>query len=393
MVGYQRLALSMVTASLFVIGLCSSAAAEEKLDPAGSWVLRAAAPGRPAQESILKLEKNGEKLVGVITDSQGRTGSIKDARLQGNDLSFRVEVERQGQQFSFTYDGKLAKDAMKGTVTAKMLGREFKFGFDGKRVKENTTVAGSWKLSMAFGGRGQGGGARPQAGAPRPQGEGARPAGGAGGRGRQGGMARQMMLNLKEENGKVSGDFIGFDGKATPIQDFKIKDGELSFKVPQEMGPNKVTINFVAKLAEDKMQGTAKIALPAGAREFGFQGERLKTPTVSAAGTWKLRVALRDGPTFQPTLKLAQEGTALKGTYVGEQGETAITNSLIFGDEVTFDVARERDGKKYRLHYQGKIKGDSLNGSVDYDFDGIVGIVSFQGERSSTPTASSGDTR
>jgi hypothetical protein len=253
---------------------------------------------------------------------------------------------------------------------------------DEKIDKQNATISGSWKLAMAFAGgqRGQGG-ARPQGAASR--------AGGSRGRGSQGGaLTRQIMLNLVEKDGKVSGDFVGFSGKPAAIQDVKLKDGELSFKVPQQMGPNTFTLNFAAKLAGDKMQGTAKILTPAGAREFGFQGERLKTPTVSTAGTWKLRIALKDGPTFEPTLKLAEVGNALKGVYVGEQGETSISNALIFGDEVTFDVARDRDGKKYRLHFQGKITGDTLSGNVDYDFDGMTGYAGFTGARVAAPEAS-----
>jgi len=249
--------------------------------------------------------------------------------------------------------------------------------------KQKATLSGSWKLSMAFAGgpRGPGGArapaaARPQNATARPQGS-----GGRGTQGRGGALTRQIMLNLVEKDGKFSGDFVGFSGKPAAIQDVKLKDGELSFKVPQQMGPNTVTLNFVAKLAGDKMQGTAKIATPAGNREFAFQGERLKTPTVSTAGTWKLRIALKDGLTFEPTLKLADVGNALKGVYVGEQGETSISNALIFGDEVTFDVARDRGDKKYRLHFQGKVKGDALNGTVDYDFDGMTGYAGFTGAR------------
>ena len=274
----RRFVLTMVTASSAMIGLCSSAAAEEKADPTGVWSLRTIRPGRPAQESILKLRKNGDQLMGVITDGQGRNGSIKDAKLKGSDISFRVEIERDSQKLSFAYKGKLANDAIKGTVTATIFGRETNFDFDGKRVKENTTLSGSWELAMAFGGRPRG-----QGGTPRPPGDRGRP-GETGGRGRQGGaLTRRILLNLKEENGKINGDFVGFSGKPTPIQDVKLKDGELSFKVPQEMGPNKVTMNFVAKLAGDKMLGTAKILMPFGAREFGFQGNRSKSQTATRA--------------------------------------------------------------------------------------------------------------
>jgi hypothetical protein len=56
-------------------------------------------------------------------------------------------------------------------------------------------------------------------------------------------------------------------------------------------------------------------------------------------------------------------------------------NALVFGNELTFDVSRERDGNKYKLHYQGKVTGETLKGSVRYDFDGITGSVDFDGRR------------
>ena len=100
--------------------------------------------------------EDGDQLMGVITDGQGRNGSIKDAKLKGSDISFRVEIERDSQKLSFAYKGKLANDVIKGTVTATIIGRETNFDFDGNRVKENTTLSGSWELAMAFGGRPRG---------------------------------------------------------------------------------------------------------------------------------------------------------------------------------------------------------------------------------------------
>ncbi len=156
----RKFGQSILAASLLVIGVAASAAADEKIDPTGAWKLRVAREGRPAQESTLKLEKNGEELVGVVTDSQGRTGLIKDVKVKGDDITFRVEAEREGQKFSFTYKGKLTKDTMKGTMLAKILGRDLTFNFDGKRVEEKATWSGSWKLALSGAGRrgGQGAG-------------------------------------------------------------------------------------------------------------------------------------------------------------------------------------------------------------------------------------------
>jgi hypothetical protein len=258
----------------------------------------------------------------------------------------------------------------------------------GAFADEKIDPTGSWKLSMAMtpGQRGPGGN-RDQGGT-RGQSGGARAGGGGARRGGQGALTRAIMLNLKQKDGKISGDFVGFAGKPAAIKDAKLKDGELSFKVPQQMGPATFTITFVTKLVGDKMQGTAKITTPGGMREFPFQGERLKTPTVRADGTWKLRIAIPEGPTFDPTLKIAEAGNSLKGVYAGPHGETPITNALVIGDEVTFDVARDRGDKKYRLHFQGKIKADALAGNVEYDFDGMNGYVGFTGARAAAPQAS-----
>ncbi len=390
----RQLGLTLLAVVLALGGVGSRVAADDKVDPVGAWALKVQRPGRPVQESTLKLEKNGDQFVGAITDGQGRTGSIKDLQLKGSDISFRVETEREGQKFTFVYKGKLTGDTIKGTVAAKIAGRDMNLDFDGKRMKENTTLAGSWHLAMAVGGGGggRGPGARPRTQAGQPGGgsggggQGNRPRrpGGGGGGGR-GGLTRQIMLNLKDENGKISGDFVGFTGKPTAIQDVKVKGSELSFKVPQELGPNKVTTTFVAKLVGEKMQGTAKMQMPFGVREFPFSGDRMKGNAAIATGTWKLRVPLKDGPTFEPTLKLTQSGTTVKGVYVGQQGETPIENALMFGDEFSFDVSRDHDGKKFRLHSQAKIKGDAITGTADYDFDGMSGYVPFTGERSGAP--------
>jgi hypothetical protein len=245
----------VLLAALVAAALGSGLRSEEKLDPAGLWQLRVTRPGRPAMETVLRLEKAEDKLVGVMTDNQGRTTPIKDAQFKDGQLTFRTILKRDNQEFTFSYKGKLSADAIKGQVTANLLGRQLSFDFDGKRTKEDAAKA--------------------------------------------------------------------------------------------------------------------------------------KTPTANIGGTWKLKVPYKSGNVFEPTLKLVQAGSGLTGTYVGEQGETAIADGLLLGDEFVFEVARERDGKHFKLKYQGKVQGDTLKGSVDYDFDGLTGALDFEGKRQAAPDSNS----
>jgi len=237
---------------VILAGFDSGLNADEKLDPTGTWQLNVTRPGRPAMETVLKVNKAGDKLVGVLSDSEGRTTPVKDAQVKDGELTFRTILARDGQEFNFLYKGKLSADAIKGQVTANFLGRPLTFDFEGKRLK-------------------------------------------------------------------------------------------------------------------------------------GDAAQKIKTTTANVGGNWKLKVPYKDGVVFEPTLKLDQADSGLTGTYVGDQGETAIADGLILGDEFTFEVARTRDGKRFKLKYQGKVQGDALTGSVDFDFDGMTGTLNFDGKRLAGP--------
>jgi hypothetical protein len=351
MSGYAVLALSLAIA-----GLTTGLAAAEQTDPSGTWVLKFGKQAGPARESILNLEKDGDKIAGVVTDSQGRKLPIKDAELKDGNLSFKVTFEAQGQQINLLYKGKLAADTYKGKVTLSVPGREFSFDFDGSRKKETAEagLSGSWKVTIEF----------------------------------SPGRRAEPILRLRQEGDRVTGSYVGAGGKELQLEDVKFKDGELTFHVSDEMRGNKAKFDFVGKPKGDTMSGKVKVAFGTRNLDRPFQAQRVKTPTANLAGEWKLKVPLKDGPTLEPTLQLSQGGSSLTGTYVGENGKTKITDAVVFGDEFTFEVAREQDGKKFKLRYQGKVKGDAITGSVEYNFDGITGVIDYDGVRISGPSAS-----
>jgi len=350
-----RVGLALAAASLFIPGLVTGLRAADKVDPTGSWTLSVNRPGRPGQESTLKLEKAGDKLVGVMMNPMGST-PLKDVKLKDDELSFRITFARDGREFTFNYKGKVTASTFNGKASLSVFGQNRTFDFEGKRSKGDTTLAGTWKISLAL----------------------------------DAGQKLQPTLRLKQEGKDWSGGYLGVSGKEVPLQDVKFKDGELSFRLVDVLEENKVPFHYVGKVKGGSMEGTATLGAGKQTASLKFQAQKVETPTASIAGTWKLKVPFKDGGvTFEPTLKITQTGSAFSGSYIGEQGETPIAEALIFGDEFTFEVTRARDNKSYRLKYQGKVLGDTLKGNVEYEFDGIGGNLDFNGTKVAGADASS----
>ncbi len=100
---------------------------------------------------------------------------------------------------------------------------------------------------------------------------------------------------------------------------------------------------------------------------FGLTSAAL---AADATGTWKWTVE-RNGNTFETTLKLKQEGTALTGTISGRNNtETAIEDGKVDGDTVSFKVTREFNGNKMVFNYSGKVTGDEIKGETKFERNG-----------------------
>ncbi len=82
----------------------------------GKWVGQI--PGRDGamQETVITLKAEGEKLTGTITGRGGET-AISDGTIKGDDVSFKVVREFNGNKFTMAYKGKLAGDEIKFTRT------------------------------------------------------------------------------------------------------------------------------------------------------------------------------------------------------------------------------------------------------------------------------------
>jgi hypothetical protein len=78
-----------------------------------------------------------------------------------------------------------------------------------------------------------------------------------------------------------------------------------------------------------------------------------------------------DGTTIRPRLNLTVEGTRPTGTTSFRPGtEAPITNAVIDGNSLRFDVVRSRDGREIRTQYSARLEGPVLRGRVESDWAG-----------------------
>ena len=117
-------------------------AADAKVDPTGTYVWTQ--PGRnggPDRTNTLSLKLDGEKLTGKV-ESPGRGGGdpisteIKDAKINGSDISFSVTREFNGNSFTTKYSGKLADGAIKGKAESERNGETQSRDWEAKKQED-----------------------------------------------------------------------------------------------------------------------------------------------------------------------------------------------------------------------------------------------------------------
>jgi hypothetical protein len=190
----------------------------------------------------------------------------------------------------------------------------------------------------------------------------------------------ETILNLKQDGQKLTGSYTNQFGKAE-ITDGTLKDGNVSFKVNREFNGQAFVIKYSGKLAGDKITGKCEFDINGETRAMDWNAKRDAAKAAAASGNWNTALILNDGNRIEGMLKLKQDGDKLTGAAVRNESETPIQDGKIAGDEISFNVIRERDGRKVTAKYKGKITGDSVKGKVESDWSGDWQTLDWEGTR------------
>jgi hypothetical protein len=134
--------LAALTCALLAWTAVPVQAQDTKADANGTWTW--SQPGRDggtARTNTLKLKVEGDKLTGTLT-SPGRQGSeprstpIENGKVKGDEVSFSVTREFNGNKFTSKYNGKVSADSIKGKMEFERNGETQSRDWEAKRATE-----------------------------------------------------------------------------------------------------------------------------------------------------------------------------------------------------------------------------------------------------------------
>jgi hypothetical protein len=149
----HRTCLKTLALTLAFTGLIlRAAAADDKstANPTGTWKVTVSSTNTQAHPAAqtLKLKLTGGRLTGTLSYNSSPTVNgkarvselpITEAKFQGNDISFNFThppASGNGPNATYSYQGKISGDTIKGTFTMEWMGESRTKGWQAERLKE-----------------------------------------------------------------------------------------------------------------------------------------------------------------------------------------------------------------------------------------------------------------
>ena len=223
-------------------------AAEKKADPTGTWTWTFTTQGGDSIKASMNLKLEGDNLTGTVKGRDGNETAIRNAKLSGDQISFEILRERDGNKITSKHQGKIAGDTIKGKIEFERNGetrtRDWEAkreSADGKTSSASGNVAGTWKYTLEL----------------------------------PNGNTLEPTLKLKQDGNNLTGS-VTVNDRESPISDGKIQGEEISFKVVRERDGETFTSKYNAKVAGDSIKGKINSNWGGNDRTFDFEAKRVK---------------------------------------------------------------------------------------------------------------------
>lgn len=188
----------------------------------------------------------------------------------------------------------------------------------------------------------------------------------------------EFELKLNWDGKQLTGKYSAFDN-TSDIEQTKLEKDQMSFLAKREINGNQFEVKFDGQVKPDELAGKINVDFGDGPQEFDWVAKRAVVPE-DVLGTWNLQIETPNG-LIEPRLTITKEGDELHGAYVSPFGEREAKNVAVKDNTLTWEISGERDGANFKIVYTGKPRGNSIEGTNEFDFDGNTGTMEFTGKR------------
>lgn len=235
----------------FLILLASAAALRAAEAPlatgiSGLWMWSLSSQNGQTVETTVRLKVEDGKLTGAMPGARERDQPtpIKDGKINGEDVSFTLTKERDGQEYTATYTGKLSGNTIKGRMQFTRDGETRSRSWEATRQKDTPPPRpqgffGEWRYSVTI----------------------------------SEGDKIDLSLNLRREKDEWLG-VVKFGDVKLPISDVQ-KDGlDISFKVVWDRDGEKHTSKYSGHRDGDTIKGKIESDFGGQNRTFEWLAKR-----------------------------------------------------------------------------------------------------------------------
>jgi hypothetical protein len=172
---------------------------------------------------------------------------------------------------------------------------------------------------------------------------------------------KATMTISKEADGKLAGTWTGQRGEST-LSDISFENNTLKFTQTMSFNGQEMKTTYEGKVEGTKLTGKGQ----GGRGEFAFEGAlqgEAKKGADAVVGTWSITINM---PSDKLTITKNADGT-LAGKWVGQRGESKISNMKFEGGKLTFIRTSEFGGQIRESEFEGTVEGDAIKGVFKSD--------------------------
>lgn len=170
-------------------------------------------------------------------------------------------------------------------------------------------------------------------------------------------------LTIAEDGGALTASVAG-EGGGMETSDPSFEDGVLKFSVTVDVQGQQITFNFVGKVDGDSVEGNWLSDIGT----FPVIGTR--GGGASPVGEWTL-VSNVNGAESESTLTITEAKGSISGSIASDLGVLDITNPSFQDGLLKFDIIIDAQGQEFALGFEGKIDGNSMQGTWTSEYGDI----------------------